>query len=119
MIYINDQYSIPAERDRMTQPIVTKQQLIDTLTLWEQSKIDNEQLQDWMVTHFDPPETLIGEDEAELVQEAMHIIMNEYELAKLDKFKPEGYNFAMQFLQCTEENFVQLRQQFIHQGFSD
>lgn len=103
----------------MTQPTVTKQQLIDTLTLWEQSKIDNEQLQDWMVTHFDPPETLIGEDEAELVQEAMHIIMNEYELAKLAKFKPEGYKFAMQFLQCTEENFVQLRQQFIHQGFSD
>lgn len=103
----------------MTQPIVTKKKLIDTLTLWHQHKIDNAQLQDWMVTHFDPPETLIGEDEEELIQEAMHIIMNEYELAKLEKFKSEGYEFAMQFLQCTADNFVQLRHQFIHQGFSD
>jgi len=103
----------------MTQPIVTKAQLIETLTLWNQHKIDNAQLQDWMVTHFDPPETLIGEDEEELIQEAMHIIMNEYELAKLDKFKAEGYEFAMQFLKCTDDNFVQLRHQFIHQGFSD
>ncbi|TEW54863.1 hypothetical protein E2R68_06745 [Psychromonas sp. RZ22] len=103
----------------MTQPIVTKKQLIEILTQWQQQKINNEQLQDWMVTHFDPPETLIGEDEPELIQEAMHVIMNEYELAKLDKFKPEGYQYAMQFLQCTEDNFVQVRQQFIHQGFSD
>ncbi|MEL0659462.1 hypothetical protein V6255_09975 [Psychromonas arctica] len=103
----------------MTQPIITKKQVVDTLTLWHQKKIDNAQLQDWMVTHFDPPETLIGEDEEELVQEAMHIIMNEYELAKLDKFKEEGYEFAMKFLACTEEDFVQLRHQFIHKGFSD
>ena len=103
----------------MTQPVISKKQLTDTLTLWHQKKIDNEQLQDWMVTHFDPPETLIGEDEPELVQEAMHVIMNEYELAKLDKFKEQGYEFAMQFLECNEDNFTQLRQQFIHQGFSD
>lgn len=103
----------------MTQPNVTKQQLIYILTQWHENKINNEQLQDWMVTHFDPPETLIGEEEAELVQEAMHIIMNEYELAKLDKFKVEGYTLAMNFLKCNEDNFVSLRQQFIHQGFSD
>jgi len=103
----------------MTQPEITKAQLIETLTLWDQKKIDNAQLQDWMVTHFDPPETLIGEAEPELVQEGMHIIMNEYELAKLDKFKQEGYQYAMQLLQCTEENFEQLRHQFIHRGFAD
>lgn len=103
----------------MTQPIISKQQLIEILTQWHQQKIDNEQLQDWMVTHFDPPETLIGEDQPEFIQEAMLVIMNEYELAKLNKFKPEGYEFAMQFLQCSEENFVQLRKQFIHQGFSN
>ena len=114
-----DRQQITSMRKAMTQPTVSKKQLIDTLTLWHQNKIDNEQLQDWMVTHFDPPDTLIGEDEAELIQEAMHIIMNEYELAKLDKFKEQGYEFAMQFLKCTEENFVQLRHQFIHQGFSD
>jgi hypothetical protein len=103
----------------MQQAFITKQHLIDILTQWQQKKIDNAQLQDWMVTHFDPPETLIGEDEAELVQEAMHIIMNEYELAKLDKFKSEDVEYAMQFLQCDESNFAQLRYQFIHKGFKD
>jgi len=103
----------------MSQPSVSKKQLINVLNQWHQKTIDNEQLQDWMVTHFDPPETLIGEGETELIQEAMHIIMNEYELAKLDKFNDEGYAYAIQLLQCTEENFVALRQQFIHQGFRD
>lgn len=103
----------------MTQPTVTKQQLIEVLTQWQTNKINNEQLQDWMVTHFDPPETLIGENEEELIQEAMHIIMNEFELAKLDKFKVESYDYAMKLLACDDTNFVALRHQFIHQGFSD
>lgn len=103
----------------MTQPIVTKKQLIEVLTQWQQKKINNEQLQDWMVTNFDPPETLIGEDEQELIQEAMHIIMNEFELAKLNKFKVESYEYAIKFLTCDESNFTQLRHQFIHQGFSN
>ena len=103
----------------MTQLHITKKQLINILTQWQKSEIDNAQLQDWMVTHFDPPETLIGEDEEELIQEAMHIIMNEFELAKLDKFKVESYDYAMKLLASDESNFVQLRHQFIHQGFSD
>ena len=103
----------------MAQANISKQQLVEVLTQWQQQQLDNEQLQDWMVTHFDPPETLIGEEEEELVQEAMHIIMNEYELAKLDKFKPESYDYAMKLLACDDTNFVTLRHQFIHQGFSD
>lgn len=103
----------------MSQPKITKQALIDVLTNWQQKKIDNEALQDWMVTHFDPPETIIGEGEPELVQEAMHVIMNEYELADISKFKTEGFDYAMQFLSCDEQNFADKRQQFIHQGFMD
>ena len=114
-----DHHKYSQRRTSMTQPMITRKQLIDILTQWHQDKIDNSQLQDWMVTNFDPPEILIAEDEPELIQEAMHVIMNEYELAKLDKFKEEGYQFAMQFLECTEDNFKQLRQKFIHQGFSD
>lgn len=106
-------------RNTMTQIIVTKAELIDILNQWHENKLDNAQLQDWMVTNFDPPETLIGEDEEELIQEAMHVIMNEYELAKLDKFKPEGYDLAMKFLACNEDDFPLLRKQFIHEGFSD
>lgn len=103
----------------MAQPHISKQQLINILTQWHSQQIDNEQLQDWMVTHFDPPETLIGEGEPELIQEAMHVIMNEYELADFNKYKRQSFDYAMQFLDCDEQNFTQKRQQFIHQGFAD
>lgn len=98
---------------------ISKQQLIEVLKQWHTKKLDNEQLQDWMVTHFDPPETVIGEGEPELIQEAMHVIMNEYELADFSKYKTESFDYAMQFLNCDEQNFTQKRQQFIHQGFTD
>ncbi len=103
----------------MTKPVITKVQLVEQLNNWQQQKIDNEQLQDWMVTHFDPPEVEIGPTEAELVQEAMHVIMNEYELADTEKFLTEGYQNAMAFLECDEDNFSQRRHQFIHNSFKD
>lgn len=98
---------------------ISKAQLIEQLHLWGTQKISNEQLQEWMVTHYDPPEIEIGLGETEWISEAMNIIMNEYELAKLDKFKIEGYQFALDFLDCTEENFYQRKHSFVHDGFSD
>lgn len=98
---------------------ITKTQLIEQLDLWGSQKISNEQLQAWMITHYDPPEIEIGLNETEWVVEAMNIIMNEYELAKIEKFKVEGYQFALAFLECTEDNFYQLKHRFVHDGFSD
>ena len=98
---------------------ISKAQLIEQLDLWGTQKISNQQLQDWMVTHYDPPEVEIGHGETEWVAEAMNIIMNEYELAKLDKFKTEGYQFALSFLACDEGNFYQRKHSFVHDGFSD
>ena len=98
---------------------ISKIQLTEQLHLWGAHKISNEQLQDWMVTHYDPPEVEIGVGESEWVIEAMNIIMNEYELAKLDKFKIEGYQFALAFLDSTEDNFYQRKHSFVHEGFSD
>jgi hypothetical protein len=49
----------------------------------------------------------------------MNIIMNEYELAKIEKFKVEGYQLAIAFLSCNEDNFYSRRQSFIHDSFSD
>lgn len=47
----------------MSQANISKQQLIDQLTAWQQGKKDNEELQDWMVTHYDPDEVSIGQGE--------------------------------------------------------
>lgn len=98
---------------------ISKAQLVEQLHLWGSQKISNEQLQDWMVTHYDPPEVEIGANETEWVSEAMNIIMNEYELAKLDKFKAEGYQFALAFLESDENTFYQRKHAFVHDGFSD
>jgi len=98
---------------------ISKAQLIEQLRLWDTQKISAEQLQDWMITHYDPPEVDIGNGETEWVIEAMNIIMNEYELAKLEKFKPEGYSFALRFLESDESNFYQRKHAFVHDGFSD
>ncbi|WP_413699226.1 hypothetical protein ACLKMH_17205 [Psychromonas sp. KJ10-10] len=98
---------------------ISKSQLIEQLDLWGSQKMSSEELQAWMVTHYDPPEVEIGLNETEWVAEAMNIIMNEYELAKIEKFKIEGYKYALSFLDCNEDNFYQLKHRFVHDGFSD
>ncbi|PKF60699.1 hypothetical protein CW745_14315 [Psychromonas sp. psych-6C06] len=98
---------------------ITKTELIQQLNLWGAEKISAEQLQDWMITHYDPPEVEIGIGETEWVVEAMNIIMNEYELAKLEKFKPEGYQYALAFLESDQDTFYQRKHAFVHDGFSD
>lgn len=103
----------------MNKPFITKTELIEKLTMCSQKTMSAEQLQEWMITVYDPPDVEIGPDENEDVQEAMNIIMNEYELAKTDKFKIEGYQFALEFLQADEESFFQKRYHFIHDGFLD
>lgn len=105
--------------DKVNMENISKAQLIEQLHLWGSDKISAEKLQEWMITHYDPPEIEIGNGESEWVVEAMNIIMNEYELAKLEKFKPEGYQFALAFLACDESNFYQRKHSFVHDGFSD
>ncbi|MGB5446794.1 MAG: hypothetical protein WBM99_14955 [Psychromonas sp.] len=103
----------------MSNPEITKSQLIAVLKSWGEGKISSEQLQDWMVTFYDPPEVIIGAGEAEWSQMAMHIIMNEYEIAKISKFRVENYALAIAFAECTEETFEQCKHLFIYNGFSD
>jgi hypothetical protein len=103
----------------MNNPEITKAQLITQLSSWGEGKISSQQLQDWMVTFYDPPEVSIGPGEAEWTQSAMHIIMNEYEIAKINKFRVENYALAIAFVQCTEETFNQTKHLFIYDGFSD
>ena len=98
---------------------ITKTELIEQLHLWGKNTISSEQLQSWMITHYDPPEVEIGLRETEWVIEAMNIIMNEFELAKLDKFKQDAYQYALAFLDSDESNFYQRKHAFIHDGFSD
>ncbi|AGH81319.1 hypothetical protein PCNPT3_06905 [Psychromonas sp. CNPT3] len=98
---------------------ISKEQLIAQITRWKDAKLSNVQLQDWMVTHYDPPDVEIGKGENETVIEAMNIIMNEYELAKVDKFKIESAQAALDFLNCSEDTFEKCKYAFVHQGFLD
>ena len=103
----------------MNNPEITKSQLIALLNTWGEGQISSAELQDWMVTFYDPPEVIIGSDEAEWTQLAMHIIMNEYEIAKINKFRIENYALAIAFVQCTNETFNQSKHLFLYSGFSD
>lgn len=91
-----------------SKPNISKQALIDTLNAWGASSITAEQLQDWMVTHYDPDETDIGLGEPEWTVEAMNIVMNEYEIAKLAKFRLENFQLAIDFIKADESRFIRL-----------
>lgn len=103
----------------MTKPNISKQQLVDVLKSWGEQKITSDQLQDWMVTNYDPDETDIGKGEPEWTVEAMNIVMNEYEIAKQEKFRLENYMLAIEFIQAAESHFNQTRHLFLREGFSD
>ncbi|MEZ9820609.1 hypothetical protein AB4238_08295 [Shewanella sp. 10N.286.45.A1] len=103
----------------MTTSEITKLQLTELLSSWKQGKITAEELQNWMVTHYDPPEVVIGKGEPEWTQEAMNIVMNEYEIAKIVKFRLDNAQYAIDFVNCSEASFNQTKHLFIHDGFSD
>jgi len=64
-------------------------------------------------------EVKVGENEAQHTVEAMNIVMNEYELAKTDKFTKVGWELALKFILCSEKGFDQARNSFIQNGFAD
>lgn len=103
----------------MTKPNITKQQLLDVLNSWGEQKITSDQLQDWMVTNYDPDENDIGLGEPEWTVEAMNIVMNEYEIAKQEKFLLAKYQLAVDFISTDESRFNQTRHLFLHTGFCD
>ncbi|GIU45168.1 hypothetical protein [Shewanella algidipiscicola] len=103
----------------MTQANISKSQLIEQLEQWKNQQISTEQLQDWMVTHYDPDEVTIGLGECEWTVEAMNIVMNEYEIAKLDKCRQEQAQLAIDFINSDEARFNQTRHLFLYEGFKD
>ena len=103
----------------MSKPHITKEQLIEILKFWGEGEISTPELQNWMVSNYDPPDVDIGLDEPEWIQEAMHIVMNEYELVNLDKVVVENYPLALKFIDCSESTFNETRKNFIRNGFVD
>lgn len=103
----------------MTQQIITKAQLAKVLNDWGSGRLTSEQLQDWMIDQYDPTEVDIGPGESELVQEAMNVIMNEYEIGKIETFVVENYALALAFLSCNDNNFLDKRTQFLRKAFTD
>jgi hypothetical protein len=105
--------------ETMTKANISKAQLIEQLQQWNNKQISAEQLQDWMVTHYDPDEVDIGLGEAQWTIEAMNIVMNEYEIAKLTKLRQENAQLAIDFIDTDESRFNQTRHLFLQEGFKD
>jgi len=103
----------------MSKPHITKAQLIELLNLWGESEISTPELQDWMLTNYDPPDVDIGLNEPEWIQDAMNIVMNEYEVVKLDKIVVENYTLALKFIGCSESSYTETKHDFIRNGFMD
>lgn len=103
----------------MGQVQITKRQLIDILNAWGENKLSTEALQEWMLDHYHPGEVGIAEDEPEEIQEAMHIVMNEYELASQAKMLRSQYQLAVKFINSNQENFIGNRTLFLNNAFTD
>ncbi|BAJ00492.1 hypothetical protein SVI_0521 [Shewanella violacea DSS12] len=49
----------------------------------------------------------------------MNMVMNEYEIAKQQKFRLENFKLAIEFISSNESRFNQTRHLFLQDGFSD
>lgn len=99
--------------------VISKAQLIDVLSQWQSGQICVEKMQVWMIDNFEPDEFLIGKGEAEHTIEAMHIVMNEYELVDETKCLTRGAQLAIEFVNSTSDTFMATRSAFLRNGFND
>lgn len=100
-------------------PEVSKAELVSILTDWGQGRCSAEQLQLWMLDHYDPDEIAVGPMELEHTQAAMNIVMNEYEIVKLHKVLPAQYQLAIDFINASANDFNRCKNAFINQAFLD
>ena len=98
---------------------ITKSDLIAVLKRWGSDEYSSDQLQEWMIDHYDPPEVSVGKGEPEHTQEAMHIVMNEYEICATEKYRREGCQLAIEYIQAPLNSSESARKVFIKQGFTD
>ena len=98
---------------------ISKAKLLSVLTDCANQKMSVEQLQEWMIDNYDPPESGVVKAEAEHTKNAMDMVMNEYELVDLDKVRLEGLAMAMEFIACEAHEFDVKGKRFIRGGFLD
>ncbi len=103
----------------MQMKMISKDQLISLLQSCVEGSRSAVNLQHWMILNYEPSEVKIGESEPSHIQEAMNIVMNEYELASVEKFLDEGYKLAIDFISCKASEFESARSSFIRCGFRD
>ena len=103
----------------MSMKEISKNQLVSIIMKCIDGKLTPTELQEWMILNYEPLEVKVGENEAPHTVEAMNIVMNEYELSKTDKFTKVGWELALKFVSCSEGDFDQARNRFIHDGFTD
>ncbi len=102
----------------MSMKEITRDQLVVIIRKCIDGKLSPIELQERIVLNYDPLSVKIGENEAQHTVEAMNIGMNEYELAKIDRFTEIGWELALEFIFCSEDQFDQGRNRFIRDGLS-
>ena len=98
---------------------ISKAELLAVLEHWGRERCSTAELQGWMLDYFEPMEFTIGEGEPEIVREAMHIVMNEYELADENKIVRESFQAALDFILCDESSFNTRKKVFLQGAFLD
>lgn len=97
---------------------VKKGQLEKVLTYWGKRKLSSRKLQNWMIRNYNPALIEVGPGEPEMVQQAMNLIMNEYELARPESFVIEKYSLALDLLDCNEDEFADAAARFLRHAFT-
>ena len=94
-----------------------KPELEQIIKDWGSRKLSSQKLYLWAELNYFPCHVEIAPNEETWTQSAIHYILNEFELAKPKYFKPENYQAALDFLNCTEENYEQKKQAFFDNCF--
>ncbi|MGG6296762.1 hypothetical protein ACQ4M4_20400 [Leptolyngbya sp. AN02str] len=79
---------------------ISKEELQQLLIGWGCGQISSKELREWMELNYFPLHLEIAPDEAQHVQRAMHVIMNEFENVASSRYVPENYKAALIISKC-------------------
>ena len=98
---------------------ISKERLETLLKQWGGSHITSEYLHKWMDENYFPLHQKIGNGEPVHTQKAMNIILNEIELTNPNAMNPDQFQYALNYLNTTENQYDTNKSLFISKCFSE
>ncbi|MEO0801488.1 MAG: hypothetical protein AAFY57_04330 [Cyanobacteria bacterium J06642_2] len=92
---------------------LTRQMLEEILIEWERSAISSLDIHLWAESQYLPLHRAIGPGETEAVRWAMHVILNELDMANPKQLNRHCARLAIQFLNTTDEEFTAREEAFL------